>query len=123
VLRALHEAGIRIDLVAGRGAGSVGAFMSAVDGGARLWDADGIWRSPSARTFYGWRTPLRMAGWALLAAVAVFALPLVLLALAVLVGLTGLLITLVGFEGAGAGLSAATAAGSPRCSRRKRCRR
>ncbi|HUF57742.1 MAG TPA: patatin-like phospholipase family protein [Thermohalobaculum sp.] len=107
VLRALHEAGIRIDLVAGRGAGAIGAALSAIDGGARLWEADGIWRTPSARAFYPWRTPLRLAGWALLAAAAVFALPLALLALAVLVGLAGLLITLVGFEATGANLSSA----------------
>ncbi|CAN5549390.1 hypothetical protein BH23ACI1_BH23ACI1_28540 [soil metagenome] len=107
VLRALHEAGVRIDLVAGRGAGAIGAYLAAVDGGPRLWEADGIWRSPAARSFYGWRTPLRLAGWALLAAVAVFALPLALLAVAVLVGLAGLLMTLVGFEGAGASLTAA----------------
>jgi hypothetical protein len=107
VLRALHEAGVRIDLVAGRGAGVVGAYLSAIDGGARLWEADGVWRSAAARGFYGWRLTLRLAGWALLAAAAVFVLPLLLLALAVVVGLTGLIITLLGFEQTGASLSAA----------------
>jgi hypothetical protein len=101
VLRALHEAGIKIDIVAGRGAGAIGAYFAAVDGGARLWEANGIWRAAAARDFYGWRAPLRVAGWALVAAAAVFALPLALLALAVVVGLVGLLITLVGFEGVG----------------------
>ena len=52
VLRALHEAGLKIDLVAGRGAGVIGAFFAAVDGGAKLWDADGIWRSRPAARFY-----------------------------------------------------------------------
>jgi hypothetical protein len=107
VLRALHEAGVRIDLVAGRGAGAVGAYLSAIDGGARLWEADGVWRPAAARAFYGWRMPLRLAGWALLGAAAVFALPLLLLALAVVVGLIGLIITLLGFEQAGASVSAA----------------
>ncbi len=65
VLRALHEAGVKIDLVAGRGAGTIGALFAAVDGGARLWEDKGLWRSPSAETFYGWRGPLRVAGWAL----------------------------------------------------------
>lgn len=106
VLRALHEAGIKLDIVAGRGAGAIGAYFAAVDGGARLWEANGIWRAPAARGFYGWRSALRVAGWALVAAAAVFALPLALLALAVLVGLVGLLITLVGFEGAGSRLTA-----------------
>jgi hypothetical protein len=105
VLRALHEAGIKIDLVAGRGTGALGAYFAAVDGGARLWEANGLWRAPSAARYYGWRPPLRVAGWALVAAAAVFALPLALLALAVLVGLVGLLVTLVGFESAGSGLT------------------
>ncbi len=101
VLRALHEAGLKIDLVAGRGAGAIGAFFTAVDGGARLWEADGLWRTAGASRFYGWRTPLRAAGWALVAAAAIFALPLALLALAVGVGTLGLLLTLVGLERAG----------------------
>ena len=42
VLRALHEAGIKIDLVAGRGAGVIGAMFSAMDGGSRLWDDNGV---------------------------------------------------------------------------------
>ncbi len=101
VLRALHEAGLKIDLVAGRGAGTIGAFFTAVDGGVRLWDADGIWRSPGAARFYGWRPPLKAAGWALVAAAVIFGLPLALLALAVVVGTLGLLLTLVGLERAG----------------------
>ena len=47
VLRALHEAGVRIDLVAGRGIGAVGAMFAAVDGGQRLWDRDGLWKQPA----------------------------------------------------------------------------
>jgi hypothetical protein len=107
VLRALHEAGVKIDLVAGRGAGAIGALFAAVDGGARLWDASGLWKSRSAARFYGWRAPLRAAGWALAAAAAVLAIPLALAAAAVLVGLLGLLMTLVGLEGPGAALQAA----------------
>ena len=76
VLRALHEAGIRIDLVAGRGIGAVGAFFAAVDGGARLWEETGVWRAPSAVSFYGWRKPLRVASWAGAAALAILAIPI-----------------------------------------------
>jgi len=101
VLRALHESGLKVDLVAGRGAGVVGAFFAAVDGGAKLWETDGIWRSPAAARFYGWRPPLRIAGWALVAAALIFAVPLIVLALAVLVGTVGLLLTLVGLDGPG----------------------
>lgn len=106
VLRALHEAGIKIDLVAGRGIGAVSALFAAVDGGARLWDADGIWKGASAATFYGWRGPLRTAAWTLLAAAAILAIPLLLLATAVLVGIVGLLVTLLGFEQFGSTLTA-----------------
>ena len=48
VLRALHEAGVKLDLVAGRGIGVVGALFAAVDGSARLWEADGIWKAAGA---------------------------------------------------------------------------
>ncbi len=98
VLRALHEAGVKIDLAAGRGAGAIGAFFAAVDGGARLWEANGLWRSASAAGFYRWRLPLRIAGWTLAAAALVFAVPVSLLGVAVLVGIAGLLLTLVGLD-------------------------
>jgi hypothetical protein len=96
VLRALHEAGIRIDLVAGRGIGVVGAMFAAMDGSTRLWDENGIWRTAAARRFYRWRGPLRVAGWVLAAAAAILALPLALLMLAVLIALAGMLLTFVG---------------------------
>ena len=37
VLRALHEAGVKIDVVAGRWAGVVAAMFGAIDGGGQLW--------------------------------------------------------------------------------------
>ena len=42
MLRALHEAGVKIDVVAGRGVGVVGALFAAVDGAQRLWDDNGL---------------------------------------------------------------------------------
>lgn len=104
VLRALHEAGVKIDLVAGRGAGAIGAFFAAVDGGARLWEANGLWRSAPAGRFYRWRPPLRAAGWALVAAAIILAIPLALLAVAIVVGVLALLLTLIGLDGPGARL-------------------
>ena len=98
VLRALHEAGVRTDLVAGRGMGAVSAMFAAVDGGARLWEASGIWKGGVARRFYRWRAALRVAAVALLAAGAVLLFPLLLFAFAILVGLAGFLLTLVGLE-------------------------
>jgi hypothetical protein len=102
VLRALHEAGIKLDVVAGRGVGVAGAMFAAVDGGARLWEDNGIWKSAAAKRYYAWRPPLRAAGWAVFVAGAVLAIPVALLALAVLVAIAGLLLTLVGLEGPGA---------------------
>jgi hypothetical protein len=98
VLKALAEAGVKIDLVAGRGVGAVSAFFAAVDGGARLWDATGLWRSPGVSNGYGLRPALRSAAWAFATAGAVLAVPLILLAVAVVIGLVGLLLTLVGLE-------------------------
>jgi hypothetical protein len=96
VLRALHEAGVRVDVVAGRGAGALGAMFIAIDGGARLWDANGFWRGPQVRTLYGWRPDLRAAGWALAAGVACLALPLALLLGVAAMYLLGWLLALAG---------------------------
>jgi hypothetical protein len=105
VLRALHEAGIRTDLVAGRGMGAAMAMFAAVDGGARLWDATGIWKGGAAIRFYRYRVALRVAGWALLGAAAVLLFPLALLALAIVIGTVAFLLTLVGFDQAGSMLT------------------
>ena len=45
VARALHEAGVKVDLVAGRGIGAVGAMFTAIDGGSGLWESNGVWRT------------------------------------------------------------------------------
>src|SRR5687767_745677 len=76
VLRALHEAGIKIDLVGGRGIGAVGAVLTAVDGGARLWDRKGLWRGPAVPHLYGWRWPVRALMALVVALVALLASPL-----------------------------------------------
>ena len=103
---ALHGAGVKIDLVAGRGVGAVGALFDAVDGGSGLWGEQGPWRGASAPRLYRFRWPLRVAGWALAAGLVALLSPLVLLAGAVLVYLAGLVATLVGLAGAGAALTA-----------------
>jgi len=77
VLCALREAGVKIDLVAGRGIGVVGAMFSAVDGDATLWQAGGVWRSAGTRRFYGWRPTLKAAGWTLIVALASLLVPLI----------------------------------------------
>src|SRR6187402_1024254 len=85
VLKALHEAGVKIDIVAGRGIGAVSALFSAVDGAPRLWDERGIWRSPDVAALYPWRKPLRVALGALAAAVVIVAVPLAAMALGLVV--------------------------------------
>jgi hypothetical protein len=89
-LRALQEAGVKIDLVAGHGVGAGSAALAAIDGGARLWDADGIWRSRGVTQLYCWRWPLRVAAWLGVALVGILLIPLAVL-------LVGLLVYLVGF--------------------------
>ncbi|MFN7984764.1 MAG: patatin-like phospholipase family protein [Vicinamibacterales bacterium] len=49
VLRALHEAGVKLDVAAGRGIGAIGALFAAVDGAPSLWSDTGFWRSPIVR--------------------------------------------------------------------------
>ncbi len=48
-LRALQEAGVKLDIVGGRGIGALAAVLAAVDGGAQLWEAGGFWRAPAIR--------------------------------------------------------------------------
>lgn len=107
VLRALHEAGIKIDIVGGRGIGAASAMFAAIDGGARLWEATGLWKDPASRRLYGWRPALRFAGYFLGLALVLLCLPLALLAFAVIVGVAGMLATLVGLGTWGSALTGA----------------
>jgi hypothetical protein len=84
-LRALDEAGIKIDLVAGRGIGVAGALLGAIGGGHRLWEANGLWQRPAVAHLYQWRAALRVAVVAGLVALAALAVPFV-VALAGLLG-------------------------------------
>jgi len=95
VLRALHEAGVRIDLVGARGIGTLGAMFAAVDGGQRLWDRDGFWKHASVSRAYAWRAPLRVAGWALVAAGALLTLPLALFGFGVIAAFIAVMLSLM----------------------------
>jgi len=108
VLHALHDAGVKIDLVAGRGVGAASAMFAAVDGGARLWDAQGLWRSARTAHLYRWAWPLRIVGWSLAASGVVLVSPLLFLALAVIVYPAGALLGMAGMD-AGASLVGAYA--------------
>src|SRR5262245_30371258 len=60
VLRALHEAGVKLDVVGARGVGVIGALFAAVDGAHRLWDPAGFWRAPGLDALYPWHRLLRI---------------------------------------------------------------
>jgi hypothetical protein len=101
VLRAFQEAGVKIDVVAGTGMGAASAVFAAIDGGSRLWDHDGLWRSPSAGHFYRVRPALRTAAWALAASLSVVLLPLLALVAGLVVYPLGFLLRLTGLSSAG----------------------
>src|SRR5438094_8663141 len=73
VLRALHESGVKLDVVAGRGIGVVGALFAAIDGAQRLWDQKGFWSAPVVRSLYGFRFIARLLCWAVAASAATVA--------------------------------------------------
>jgi hypothetical protein len=106
VLRALREAGVRLDLVAGRGMGAGSAMFAAVDADARLWDAEGVWTSRDGLPrLYNWRLAWTAVGIGVAIVTTGLALPLaVALALATLYPLV-YLVQLVSPE-AGAALTA-----------------
>jgi hypothetical protein len=60
VLRALQEAGVKIDIMAGQGVGAAGAAIAALDATGRLSDPTGVWQSPAIATLYRWTWPLRL---------------------------------------------------------------
>ncbi|HVC20810.1 MAG TPA: patatin-like phospholipase family protein [Vicinamibacterales bacterium] len=101
-LRALHEAGVKIDIVAGRGVGAVGALFAAIDGASRLWEPKGLWRGRSADRLYPWRGLFRLAGWTVLAVLAVLCVPLAGLALGLIVYPLDFLLHLVSLDRGGA---------------------
>jgi hypothetical protein len=101
VLRALHEAGVKLDVVAGRGIGAVSALFAAVDGGQSLWSDKGFWRAPGVRALYGWRPALRVALWAVALAVAIVIVPLAAVAAGAVVFPIDFLLRMLGLGGAG----------------------
>lgn len=106
VLRALHEAGVKLDVVAGHGIGAGAAALAAIDGTARLWESDGIWQPPRVGTLYTWKPFLRLSAIFALVVAVLLSVPLLVLALGLIVYPIGFLITLVGLS-AGPALTAA----------------
>jgi hypothetical protein len=108
VLRALHEAGVKIDVVSGRGIGVVCALFAAIDAGAKTWEDGGVWRRRPAPRLYHWRVPLQLAVVFVLAAIAVLAVPLLILATALAVYPFSFLVQMVSVD-SGARLATAYA--------------
>src|SRR5688572_13522838 len=100
VLRALHEAGVKLDVVGGRGIGVVGALFAAIDGGQRLWDDKGFWRAPELRLLYRWRVVARVIVWAIAICIAIVAIPLIVMVAGLVVFPLDFLLRLVGIGGA-----------------------
>jgi hypothetical protein len=100
-LRALHEAGVKLDIVAGRGVGAIGALFAAVDGSQRLSDDNGFWRAPAVSRFYAWRPLVRVALAAVLASVAIVLAPLAAMAAGLIVFPIDFVLKMVGVSGGG----------------------
>ena len=100
VLRALHEAGVKIDVVAGRGVGVIGALFAAIDGAQRLWDDKGFWRAPTVRSFYAWRPMMRAAAWAAALSLAIVSVPIAAVAGGLVVFPIDFVLKMIGLGGA-----------------------
>src|SRR5437763_16754627 len=80
VLRALHEAGVKLDVVAGRGIGVVGALFAAIDGAQCLWDDKGFWLADDVRSLYQWHVVAKVSVAALALSLGIVAIPLAVIA-------------------------------------------
>jgi hypothetical protein len=98
VLRALNEAGVKIDIACGRGVGAVAATLTAVDGAARLWDPKGLWRGRAVKDLYRWRWPVRVIFVLIAALAGLLVSPLLFLALALIIYPVGLLLGMAGLD-------------------------
>ena len=84
VMKALSAAGVRVDLVVGRGAGALVAAFSAIDAEERLVGKDGVAAEASERRPFRLRTLYRVAAACLGLSFAAFASPVLLGGLALL---------------------------------------
>jgi hypothetical protein len=98
VLKALHDAGVKVDLVAGRGVGALGAVLFAVDGAAALWEPLGFWRRPDLASAYLLTWRYRAIATSLVATAALVASPLLLLAGAAIVWPIAFGLSLLGLD-------------------------
>jgi predicted acylesterase/phospholipase RssA len=106
VLRALDEAGVKIDVMSARGIGVVCALFAAIDAGAKTWEDGGVWRRRPPVRMYAWRPALQWAAVLVLVGVAVLAVPLLVLATGLVAYPLGFLVQMINVD---AGLRLATA--------------
>jgi hypothetical protein len=100
VLRALHEAGVKLDVVSGHGIGAIGALFAAVDGAQRLWEDKGFWRAALVRRLYDWRPAVRLTALALALSIALVAVPLAAMAAGLIIFPIDLVLKMVGVSAA-----------------------
>lgn len=98
VLRALHEAGVKVDVMSGRGIGVVCALFAAIDAGAKTWEDAGVWRRRPPPRLYGWRPTLQWSGLLAVAATAVLAVPLLVLATGLVAYPLGFLVQMISVD-------------------------
>lgn len=104
VLKALTEAGIKLDVLAAHGAGVTTALAAAIDGGAKVWDPAGPWTAPALTRAYRWRAALRIGMLGLVLSVAVFLAPALVLLSAGVTYAAGSVASLVGLTSLSAAL-------------------
>jgi hypothetical protein len=98
VIRALSEAGTKIDLIGAHGPGIANACIASVDGGQKLGEPGSPWASATLLKSYRWRAGLRAAAWGVIIALATLLLPLVVLVVAAMFYAASLLAGLVSLE-------------------------
>jgi hypothetical protein len=100
VLRALNEAGVKIDVAAGRGVGALAAVFAAIDGGQKLWGENAFWDSDAVKHMYDWRPSLKLAAGAVALSLAIVIAPLAAVAIGALVYPFDFIIRMFGLGGA-----------------------
>jgi hypothetical protein len=98
-LRALTEAGVKIDVVAGRGIGAIGALFAAIDGASRLWDDHGFWRQSAVRRFYRWHPLFAFSARAFILALVIVIVPLLVAAAGLIVLPVDFALSMTGWRG------------------------
>lgn len=101
VLKAFAEAGVKLDIAAGRGIGALGSLFVAIDGAHALFGEEGFWKQAPVKGFYPWHAALRVMLTAVVLAAAAVAVPLAAMAAGLVVYPVDFLLKMVGVQGSG----------------------